>query len=376
MTIDSLVVETLLTIGIIFIAMTLATVLHELGHGCVASLVGGRVLSVTIGGIGPSAALSMGSVEVILHLVPIGGRTHFFASKRWQQIASLSGGPLVNIAVGVGCFVASPSTGVMSVILGVFGGVNLFFAAMTLVPIPGRPPKHLATDGWQLGTLIVGSKRTRTKLRAVAPTGNATPLQLRPPGDGPVTVSVRRPSARAESDPVVDRALALTLLRSSADSEVLDGVGIARRLLEPTGEQVPDTFGPSIRAGLAGATAFALVRRQAPDPALLADADKWASLACELRPDSPSSIDTLALVRIRQGRYEEAEELVRPLVVAIEDDGDRTRCEATLALALAGSGRYEEARELVARARTANCHNPILTEAECAVGSGTSDSTA
>ncbi len=167
--------------------------------------------------------------------------------------------------------------------------------------------------------------------------------------------------------------VALTLLRSVNDEEILDGVGIARRLLEPTDDLVPDTFGPSIRAGLATAMARALVRGPVPDPAQLADADRWASMACELRPDSPSSIDTLALVRIRQGRFEEAEDLVRPLVVTIADVGERANYETTLALALAGTGRYEEARALVARARTVDSHSPILIEAEHAVGSRNSD---
>ncbi len=142
--IESLAVGSLLTIGTIFIAVVLATVLHELGHAGAASLVGGRVLSVTIGRVGPSAAVSMGSTWWFFHLVPIGGRTKFRVSTRRQTVAAVSGGPLVNAAVGVGCLVASPSTGVVSILLGVFGGVNLFLAAVTLAPIPARSPTLLA----------------------------------------------------------------------------------------------------------------------------------------------------------------------------------------------------------------------------------------
>ena len=371
--IESLAVASLLTIGTIFIAVVLATVLHELGHAGAASLVGGRVLSVTIGRVGPSAAFSMGSTWWFFHLVPVGGRTKFRVSTRRQTVAAVSGGPLVNAAVGVGCLVASPSTGVVSILLGVFGGVNLFLAAVSLAPIPARSPTLLHTDGWQLGRLLVGSKETRMKRRVPSVAGDATALRLFPPGDGSVNARVRQPGARVESNPVTDRMVALTLLRSVNDEEILDGVGIARRLLEPTDDLVPDTFGPSIRAGLATAMARALVRGPVPDPAQLADADRWASMACELRPDSPSSIDTLALVRIRQGRFKEAEDLVRPLVVTIADVGERANYETTLALALAGTGRYEEARALVARARTVDSHSPILIEAEHAVGSRNPD---
>jgi len=288
---ESLVVGSLLTIGTIFIAVVLASVLHEFGHACSAWLVGGRIVSVTIGRVGPSAAVSTGTMWMFFHLVPIGGRTKFHVSTRWQSVVALSGGPLVNVAVGAGCFVASPPSGVVSVLLGVFGGVNLFLAAVSLAPIPAKSPTLLATDGWQLGRLLVGSKEPRMMRRVPSVAGDAAALRLFPAGGGPVTAGVRQPRARVESDPVMDRMLALTLLRSSEEEEVLDGVGIARRLLEPTDELVPDTFGPSIRAGLANAMARALVRRPTPDRAHLADADQWASMACALRPDPPSSID-------------------------------------------------------------------------------------
>jgi hypothetical protein len=161
--------------------------------------------------------------------------------------------------------------------------------------------------------------------------------------------------------------LALTLLRSSKSEDVVDGIELARRLIEPTDESTPELVGPSIRAGLANSMAFALVRWPMPNLAQLVEADRWAAMACELRPGTPSPIATLGLVRIRQGRFQEAEELVRPLIATAATEGERANCETTLALALASSGRINEASELVARARTVHSDSPILVEAEALV---------
>jgi len=368
MSFGTMVVDGLLFVGTMVAILILVTVVHEFGHALAASITGGRVTSVTIGRTGPSLVFWIGSVEAVLHLVPIGGMTRSILATRWQAVAAASGGPFLNLAVGVGCLFALSSTGVISLLLLAFGGANLITAAANLVPMPARPPKRLATDGWLLGGLLVGTKETRAKRRVPSVALQATTLVLRSPGDAPA-IPVRRMRAQEVTNPVMDRALALTLLRSSEAQEVLDGVEVARRLLQPTEDLVPETFGPSIRAGLANATALALVRRPVPDPARLADADQWASMACRLKPDDPSSIGTLALVRIRQGRFQEAEDLVRPLVATIANDGKRADCETTLALALAGSGRHEEAAELVARARSVNGDNPILIEAETAVRS-------
>jgi hypothetical protein len=176
--------------------------------------------------------------------------------------------------------------------------------------------------GHSSDTKLVGTKETRTKRRVQAVAIQAFTVELFPPGDGSAIPLVRKPRAEAVSKPVENRMLALTLLRSSKAEEVLDGVEVARRLLEPTDDLVPETFGPSIRAGLANTIAFALVRNPMPDPAHLADADEWASMACDLRPDDLTSIATLALVRIRQGRFQEAEEMVRPLVATVANEGD------------------------------------------------------
>jgi hypothetical protein len=374
MTIGSTAVDGLLIAGTLVAALIFASIVHEFGHALATSMVGNRVTSVTIGRRGPSLVFWIGSVETMLHLVPIGGMTHYFPTTRWRAVAAVSGGPFLNLAVGVGCLAASPSSGAISLIFAVFGWVNLLFAALNCIPMPASPPKKLATDGWQLGGLLIGTKETRAKRRLRPIANRAVTLELRPPGNGSAITVVRNPKAGVVSNPVESRMLALTLLRSSKAEEVLDGVEVARRLLEPTDDLVPETFGPSIRAGLANATACALVRSPTQDPVYLAQADRWASMACELRPDLPSSVGTLALVRIRQGKFREAEAMVRPLIATIVDDGERANCQTTLALALAGSGQYEEASELVARARRVDCDNPILIEAETAIQSSDCES--
>jgi hypothetical protein len=71
------------------------------------------------------------------------------------------------------------------------------------------------------------------------------------------------------------------------------------------GRLQPTLIGPGTAPDPAGTLAWDLaVRNQAP---AIADAERWVELALERGPDDPRLLATLALVRVRQQRYSEAE---------------------------------------------------------------------
>jgi hypothetical protein len=352
------------------LAAILATVLHEFAHAFAALILGCEVTSIVIGRLGPSRTFTAGSLEIVLHLLPIDGQTRCLPQSRGQEFVILSAGPLINLAVGGGCLLAITPPGFRILFLAIFGGINVFAGVVNLVPMPAHPPKKLATDGWRLGGLFIGTKEARNRRRAVWIRNRARALVRNSHGCDPAIEFVRRAREGAAPNQEVDWLLVNLLLSSPSNENVLEGLTLADQVFESATDQVSDVGDRLFRSELANSIAYALVKVPKPDPASLAEADRKATFACEIQPNSPAPVDTLALVRVRQRRYAEAESMIRPLIETPMPDAHRANCETTLALALAGLGRYEEASEVMARARAVDCPKPLLAEAESVIGTG------
>ncbi len=145
-----------------------------------------------------------------------------------------------------------------------------------------------------------------------------------------------------------------------------EGLTLARVLLgdRSASEVVP----PRLRGQLENGIAYELVRYgPVADPDVLAEAAKRAIRAHELTSEDPSSGDTLALVRIRQGRSDVAEVMARDLVEKASSDHLQAIYKTTRALALIHLNRFAEARALVDEAASVRGSNPLLEEVQAAL---------
>jgi hypothetical protein len=313
--------------GLLLVALALAVVVHELGHAAAGWALRAQVRSIEIGRWGPKRVFHFGALAVIVHIVPIDGRTAVVARSRGEELITIAAGPAANAGFGALCvWAASGEAGSAAAVFGALGAVNLFAALCNLVPLPPRPPRRGSNDGWRLGGLLVGTR------------GGRSLQELR---------------------------WALALLGDEDDVRRARGVTQAEALLARVDE--PPFNAPQVRSGLANAVEFALVRAPVDDPATVGRAEGFASLARDARPDHAPHVVTLALVRIRQGRHEEAESLVVAALDAATTAHQRAICETVLALALCGSGRRQEASELLAKVRAVQPGNPMLREAEASL---------
>jgi tetratricopeptide (TPR) repeat protein len=129
----------------------------------------------------------------------------------------------------------------------------------------------------------------------------------------------------------------------------------------PSGESESLT-GP-MRGWVANHIAFDLVRSgPVEDAGELAKAAELALEAHRLLPGDPGVIDTLALVRVRQGRPDEAELLVRPLLSEVGDGPLGAAIACTLALAMLDLDRADEARPLADQASAVDAGSYLLGE--------------
>jgi hypothetical protein len=168
-----------------------------------------------------------------------------------------------------------------------------------------------------------------------------------------------------------DVPLALLLMLGEHSWQRIDGMGMARRALEvpPTGDRRRDLTDEE-RLQLANARAWCLAvhgdlapRGRRDDPIQTADADRYATLAGSLGPGDPRVATTVALVRLRQGRVDEALERAAEAlgVLAERADAERTGrmhgpavlAAMTWALALAAAGQLREAWLVARTARAA-----------------------
>ena len=167
----------------------------------------------------------------------------------------------------------------------------------------------------------------------------------------------------------LDVSLASMLMLGATSYQRIDGMGMARRALEAAStEDARRDLSDDERLLLTNGRAWCLLvhgdlghRSRLDDPFVLADAERSVEEARQLAPDNPQGETSLALLRIRQGRIEEALQSAQRAVEAYARMDDHRRdgttqggallAMVTLALALASSGDTTTARWLAEAAR-------------------------
>jgi hypothetical protein len=152
---------------LVFVGWVLTVCIHEFGH-VLGGLIGRtRVRSVTVGRVGPCVAAHFGAIEVTIHVVPSSGRTEGSTTSRAQEILFIAGGPVASGVVAWLVFALAPQTdSLLGIALFVFGVMNAIAVVASLLPI-GRLSLagNVASDGWNIIGLVVGTPRGRSARR-------------------------------------------------------------------------------------------------------------------------------------------------------------------------------------------------------------------
>ena len=152
------------------------------------------------------------------------------------------------------------------------------------------------------------------------------------------------PSSLAEDDytPRLDVSLAAMLMLGANPWQRIDGMGMARQALEaPRTGDVRNDLSDEERFEMANGRAWCLLvhadlahHGRRDDPFVLADAGRHLAMAHELDPANPRLATTLALLRLRQGKLDEAMKAARHTVDAFGRLPDERRSGRTQGAAL------------------------------------------
>jgi len=162
----------------------------------------------------------------------------------------------------------------------------------------------------------------------------------------------------------LDAALALALLGLDDPTDQRDGVELATRLVD-----APDLTGGR-RAELARAVALHLVLPSTASPADLAEAERWLERSTAFLPEGQVDLASLSLVRLRQGRFDEAFGLAHQLDTSPEGTLSPPQRAVSLsleALAQAGRGQVSNATALEAQVRELDPGSRFLPELDAAL---------
>jgi hypothetical protein len=402
----------------VFFLLPLATVVHETGHALTARLSGVPVRAIEIGRGRRSVTIKIPSLPPIVLRSAFfrGGRTLLGQlPTRGRKAFILLGGVAANLVVGLPLVAFYRSGPPALFFCGFFFGlINVLEGVLNLIPMPPSPPRHGGSDGWRLQRLVFHPREYNDAVEADRRLSEAYGLLIRDrkvvhgeaakEGLAIAGAYFRRlpPSTwqRLDANERLRQELVIALaLRSNGEdiTSALDRVGevlrrsartsvsglvmligflavssraadheeAIRRAREAMTENLAaQRLSDAHRGWLAGILAWLPMTSEHPDEASIATAEKLALDAKELSvPEMRvSNQDILALVRIRQGRLPEAEELVRQSLSVAESPADEAHKRTVLALALVKQDRYEEAASLVKDLIAKSAWIPLLPE--------------
>lgn len=231
----------------------------------------------------------------------------------------------------------------------------------TILAVRVFPRRHDPEDWWREGP-EVGEPRARVDGRGVT---EVTGCFADPLADW-LNPNANDEEGHAQRD---DVALAMMLMLGADPWQRIDGMGMARKALQSadTADHARE-FSYDERLMLANARAWCLAVHGdlspvglRDDPMVVADANRYVEFALAMAPQDPEVATTLALVRLRQGRIDEAVRIAQDAVQAFGSLPDRRRtgrahgtavlAVVTLALAKATVGDHLSAKHLVSAAR-------------------------
>ena len=406
-------VQVLIGLAMLLVAGIFATVVHEVGHAIAARATGSSIRLVRIGIGRPIALFRIRSTSIrIAAGLGFGGATYIEGlPTRLEMFVILSAGVVANVVVGVALLALYQSAPRVVLVL---GAVNVL-GVCNLIPTKPRPPSRLGSDGWNLQRLLFHPKEYNETLDADRRLAELVNLVVSESGfvvgesaledlslvqtyfkSPPVTTpwtplnkSVRTAyemtlaAALAwngeDVTPAIDHlhtrmqrwAFGSTQVRirwlyllalSKRKTDQHESFRLASELLSSTSDG--DSLSKGELAGVASLLAWSPMVAEHPSDRSVAASEYWALRACELlEPDMRTrSIDLVGLVRIRQGRLVEAEDLLRQSLSAAESPGDEAHKRAALALALVKQGQFQEAGRLVEDCESKSAWIPLLPE--------------
>jgi hypothetical protein len=329
--------------GLYFVGLIGASVAHECGH-----LFCAKICSIPVGqfgiGSGPVVLrLRVGSTQLVLRLVPVGGLVIPAASpnleKRWPMALFIVGGVLGNIGA-VGVLIALHVMGVAPVVLydqagmplvvaqaGILVGTQLFVIILSLIPhrasLDGRP---MASDGLQLLRLLSGEFPYALMLD---PYRHSTKRQL---VTSPAATRIAAELARADR-------------WTSADARCDFRAALRRELTEG---------GLSVEEEMLVLDALVTDGLIFADPAVRPELDQWSLRALQLGPKVRTLIGSRGAALVEVGRFKEGKQLLE--TVAFSSDAapfDAFMSLTFLARAEHALGNPDLAGDLMRRARSA-----------------------
>ncbi|MHB8491680.1 MAG: site-2 protease family protein [Solirubrobacteraceae bacterium] len=342
---------------------------HEGAHAACARACGFTVTHVRIGRGRAVYQRRLGNAIFSIHASPFGGSTGWrpggtLVTRTKRAVVTLAG-PLANLAVAGICWVAR---GYAPVILIPAACANALVFIVNVLPCPQGSKRDLPDDGWQLLQALFNTYWIRTLNGRMDLQERCQALERANRPSDAIRL-LRQEIDQAEGDhPDAEAMLCARLLSyRRSGKEVDEGFQRSGRLFYDRRAH------PVFRATALNGRAYMLALGGWPH--LMPEAE-WAVRDALLRyPQQVDMRETLALILVRLGRFDEAEPIAKsvleelrritPLARGAElgrlESGIAGTC-CTLALLYAHTGRREEAIGEMLEARAQDPAYPLLSE--------------
>jgi hypothetical protein len=346
-------------------AFVIGIAVHELAHALVGSMVGFRVLAISIG-TGPRLVRRSGPRWAFeLHLVPLGGWTKLTSvsteAYRTRKIVTMAAGPLANVALAIGLLTVVPPVDHPPTLIRDLALLQLLLAVTNLWPRGHAiAARGQMSDG---GQIVRALRMTDDEIaREIAASESAANHELARQAEGDHATIATVTAESLDADEVhVDAVVHLVALSNlGRHAEALQH---AQALLQrPIGD-------PGVVANLANVLAWNIAVLDRVD--LAEDADRGSALALEHAGWSPAFQSTRGAVLAWLGQ--DLDTAVGLMTTALEglrrptyrsQLGDKAKHEAHHAafMALAHTRRNDlfRARASIATARRGDPRFPVI----------------
>jgi len=344
--------------SLIYLCSFVHVVPHELGHAIVGRCVGFRVLRITVGVGSPVVDARVGSTQIDVRALPVGGLTVGTTSVRRALRLRLwlfaAGGPAVTIAVTVVAWRLAQGIGPgwLGSVLSAFVFAGVVTAVGNLVPFCSR---GLSSDGWKLLTTPFVSSASLDLLVRQSDVAEIAERSRRGDHDDAV---VRAREQAARHPDVQERQLALVavLIRAERWGEAAETMRHQLATLD-----LDDDHRVLHLNNLAWSDLML------GDPALLPEADRASAEAYAAQSWRHAIRGTRGAALVELGQLAEGIDLLRSSELRSHRPKNRAPTEAYLAIAHARGGNLWDARRRLASARDAAPTNPLVLRAAAEV---------
>ena len=348
-----------------YLALFAGIAVHEGAHAASARGFGFDVVELRLG-FGPVLVKGkLGATAVFIHLIPLGGlvrwRPGLATVTRAKRAAVSIAGPLANLVIASICWSAHASA--PDVMIPVACANALLFV-LNIAPFPATLTVKRPTDGWHILKNLTNSRWANTHARRqdLADRHDMLARSNRP---SEAAEYLQREIELAGGDHPDAEALLCARLLAPRNTSAEIGEGFER-----SGKLLADQRAfPAWRAVALNNRAYMLA--VAGWENLMQEAEWAIAEALRHSPNQASYLGTMALVLVRQRRYEEAESLATRVVAhrqaTVRATGSAVSLAAnrcTLALAYAHTDRIEAAQRELTEARRLDPTCALAAEVE------------